>query len=475
MATAVARACEAGVGCHVVDAEMSLRMALPSTITFEELPLKAIESTATTHFTFVVSKAEGVVNLDVHTQLPDLLVKIQEGKLHEAGPCLGLWSDIKLDDFQIAVIPAVDADPPSFTVIKMVSFRGRVHRSKIASTIHADLYIADMTLVPSINRFHTAMQSLFVELGGHQITTKQVAVKPGSTRGRKVKTNEEQDNGFAFIREFGPRANNRNQFVEWTERHISAEDSPIYGWDRQMVEKSLRNYAAGSSVAPDMSTYPLTLADFKPWVLRDLVFPCLRECTQKGIIMHGLSGIGKTPLATAVGLAVSGYHLAEADRADVPPAVRSAQHIDNFRAEAASCFKPAIFDDANLSAVSSADIKGFFDTSTAVMLWARWGACVFAANQLRIICNNPINRDADRPDLDFFTTEVSHDVFCNLTRPAYNIGMNDEDFLAVLKRCVYIVFAPHRAYIWLPGAVLVRSGGRRLSYLMRLDDLKILT
>ena len=34
--------------------------------------------------------------------------------------------------------------------------------------------------------------------------------------------------------------------------------------------------------------------------------------------MHGLSGIGKIPLATSVGLAASGYHLAEADRADVP-------------------------------------------------------------------------------------------------------------------------------------------------------------
>ena len=243
MATPVERASDASIGCHVVDAEMSLRMALPSTIQFEDLPLRPIESTATTHFTFVVSKAVGVANLDAHTQMPDLLLKIQDGKLHEAGPCLGLWSNIKLDDYQIAVIPSADVEPPTFTVIKMVSFRGRVQRSKIASTLKSDLYIADLSLVPSINRFHTAMQTLFVELGGRQITTKEVVAKPGSTRGKKIKTNEEQDKGFALIREFGPRSNNRNQFVEWTERHISAEDSPIFGWHRQMVEKSLRNYA----------------------------------------------------------------------------------------------------------------------------------------------------------------------------------------------------------------------------------------
>ena len=104
-----------------------------------------------------------------------------------------------------------DLEPPTFTVIKMVSFRGRVQRSKIASTLKSDLYIAYLSLVPSMNRFHTAMQTLFVELGGHQITTKEVVAKPGSTRGKKIKTNEEQDNGFAFTREFGPRSNNRNQ------------------------------------------------------------------------------------------------------------------------------------------------------------------------------------------------------------------------------------------------------------------------
>ena len=31
----------------------------------------------------------------------------------------------------------------------------------------------------------------------------------------------------------------------------------------------IRNYAVGSSVALDTSTYPLTLADFKPWVRPD--------------------------------------------------------------------------------------------------------------------------------------------------------------------------------------------------------------
>ena len=88
-----------------------------------------------------------------------------------------------------------------------------------------------------------------------------------------------------------------------------------------------------------------------------------------------------------------------------------------------------LIDDGNLAAVSSADIKGFVDTSAMVILWARWGGCLFAANQLRVICNNLMNRDADRADLGFFTIEVTHDTCRDLTRPAYNPMMNYEDSL----------------------------------------------
>ena len=162
-------------------------------------------------------------------------------------------------------------------------------------------------------------------------------------------------------------------------------------------------------------------------------------------MMHGLSGIGKTPLATTIGLAVSGQHLAEADRTDTSPSIP--QHIDNFRAESGRIFKPAIFDDGNLAAVSSADIKGYIDTSTQVILWVR-GGCLFAANQLRIVCNNPVNRDPDREDLEY-ATDVPHVVFGELARPAYNPMMSDEDFWPSVSG----VFGPHRAYIRLPGAV----------------------
>ena len=247
----------------VVPCEMALRLGLPTLAKFEDLPVKPITSTATTHFTMVVSKADGVAGIDVDTSLPNLLIKLQEGKVHEAGPCLGLGSNMPILDFQIVVIPDED-NPGTHTVIKMVQFPGRVHRSQLESAIRSELFIGDMTKVPSVNRFHSIMQLLFRDLGGHQIVTKEVVVKPGGRSNKKLKTNEEHDAGFAFIRENGPRSNNRNQFVEWTEKHISTPESPIYQWDRGLVKESLRNYVAGDVVAPEVTSYPLTLADFKP-------------------------------------------------------------------------------------------------------------------------------------------------------------------------------------------------------------------
>ena len=288
MASPVQNAYEASFGTHVVPCEMALRLGLPTIAKFEDLPVKPITSAATTHFTMVVSKADGVAGIDVGASLPNLLIKLQEGKVHEAGPCLGLGSDMPILDFQIVVIPDED-NPGAHTVIKMVHFPGRVHRSQLQNAIRSDLCIGDMTKVPSLNRFHSIMQLLFRDLGGHQIVTKEVVVKPGGRSNKKLKTNEEHDAGFAFIRENGPRSNNRNQFVEWTEKHISTPESPIYQWDRGLVKESLRNYAAGDVVAPEVTSYPLTLADFKPWITRDFVVPCLSECTQKGVVLHGLS------------------------------------------------------------------------------------------------------------------------------------------------------------------------------------------
>ena len=55
--------------------------------------------------------------------------------------------------------------------------------------------------------------------------------------------------GYNYIKTRGPRANNLNQFVEWTDIEVNKTDSPIYGWSEGRVKESLCNYAKGASAA----------------------------------------------------------------------------------------------------------------------------------------------------------------------------------------------------------------------------------
>ena len=443
-------AIEESVGTTMISIPLELQMACPTTTNFDDFPMKPIGSTGTTHFTLAMSRATPVINLNWLDALPAALTKLQDGKLIEAGPVLGISADVPILDYQLALIPISETE---CTIYKLVSFLSRLHRSRIEAAIGPEVFVADMNKVPSTNRLHPILQKLFESLGGHQIRCKKVQPNIAGRAAKKVMMADEQELGFAFIREFGPRSNNQNQFVEWTQKHVSSNDSPIYGWDKGMVKESLRNYAAGEATAPDLTyaEFPLTLVDFKDWVIRDIVIPCLTVSAEKGIILHGLSGVGKTPLATAIGLAISAHYLNEAER-EINPAIRAAQHIDNFRAESGSKFKPVLYDDGNLTFDSAAVLKGYLDASINIILWARWGGVKLVKQQARILCNNPINREADRADLPFFQATVPHKTFVDLTKDAFTERLNEEDHMAILKRCIYVVFGPNHMYLRQPGA-----------------------
>ena len=101
------------------------------------------------------------------------------------------------------------------------------------------------------------MQKFFVEVGGHQITIKEVVLKPGAKAAKMIKTNEKQMRGSpssgssvldptTTINSWnGPRGISVPQT-----RRFSVGIAP-------MVEKNLRNYASGSAVAPDLDTYDI--------------------------------------------------------------------------------------------------------------------------------------------------------------------------------------------------------------------------
>ena len=123
MSAALKQAIDESVGVKIVNVRMELRMACPTTVSFDEFPVKLIGTTATIAFTMALSRARPVVGVDPLEKMPELIMKLQDGKVIEAGPCLGMSADVPIDDFQIAVIPLSDTE------------------------VEADLYLASIVLV----------------------------------------------------------------------------------------------------------------------------------------------------------------------------------------------------------------------------------------------------------------------------------------------------------------------------------------
>ena len=110
MSAALKQAIDESVGVKIVNIPMELRMSCPTTVSFDEFPVKLIGSTATSSFTMALSRARPVVGVDPIEKMPELIAKLQDGNLIQAGPCLGMSADVPIDDFQIAVIPMSDTE-----------------------------------------------------------------------------------------------------------------------------------------------------------------------------------------------------------------------------------------------------------------------------------------------------------------------------------------------------------------------------
>ena len=84
---------------------------------------------------------------------------------------------------------------------------------------------------------------------------------PGHAVKSSAKTNldkEKRHKGYEFIEKFGPKANNKNQFMIWTEDQVLDIDSAIHGWPEAKVKEALANFAKGKSGAERIEDWPLT-------------------------------------------------------------------------------------------------------------------------------------------------------------------------------------------------------------------------
>ena len=172
-----------------------------------------------------------------------------------------------------------------------------------------------------------------------------------------------REEGYRHIRDHGPRSNNRNQFMEWTDEQVHLPGGKLEGWPEGKVKEALMNYYRGRQNAKTLEYWPFTLKSFVSWFLDDVLVKMLPSMRQHGITWIGKTRAGKSLGSKTVLFAQSKFEIDAAGRDDLVPSVVTAKHLDFFKAEPLTKFKPGVFDDGLLQKMDASFLKAFLNPS----------------------------------------------------------------------------------------------------------------
>ena len=120
-----------------------------------------------------------------------------------------------------------------------------------------------------------------------------------------------------------------------------------------------------AAVKMPIEYWPLTLKSF---VVRFLDYVLVK--TLPTMRQHSITWIGRTRSSReiAIGsktilLAQSKFEITQADRQDLVPSIVTAKHLDFFKAEPITKFKPGVFDDGMLQRMDASFLKAFSNPS----------------------------------------------------------------------------------------------------------------
>ena len=400
-----------------------------------DLPLRMMPDSATQLVNFVDVVCDFDAQPD-YDRISDLMVK---------GDYESLPEKLRLKvtpttpyTMQLCILPH---DGNTTLVLKHVNFNGvKVNAVLVKSMCIGQPCVLDYGKHLRIGG--AAFNHMLDQLGGFQIRYWTLA--PKGTPKSSIISAEARRAGFEFIRKFGPKSNNENQFVEWTEHHVN-EPCPIQGWERGLVKESLRNYSAGKVLAKTIRDFPLTLKDIVPWFTYDVLVNFLKDFDEFSILWVGKSGVGKTPVTKIIAQVVSKYLIERDNRTDLQPSFRTAKNLDFFRGEPGSVYKPDVFDDGILAKQTPDTLKFFHDPSEDdALVWARWGGSFFEKNQFRQSVSNPYDATAEPQKED--ERMISHAGFVSMIAPTFHKDFSPEDVVSFLKRTHIVLFSEKWVY-----------------------------
>ena len=164
-----------------------------------------------------------------------------------------------------------------------------------------------------------------------------------------------------------------------------------------------------------------------------------------GLMVLGKAGVGKTPTAQIMAMAVA-RHLTSSRSLSGLPGWRRSKQIDGFRERPGEVNVPALLDDPKLSSINLEDLKSFLDVGENCLVDARYRAAKVSRNQCRIVLNNEWD-ESKEPDtfLSHITWEQFKEMF--LTACQYP---KFPHLMAILKRTMVIIAGHNGVYIRLP-------------------------
>ena len=177
-----------------------------------------------------------------------------------------------------------------------------------------------------------AFRYMLDRMGGIQYSFWQFTEEPP----QKQRTAEQVDKFYDHIDQHAPRTNGRkNEQARWVQKELLDTASPIHGWDKVTIREALANLKTASVTAKTVTAKeacPLTLKSISCWFLADVLVPILRVLFCNTLMLLGVRGRGKSPVAKILALLASEYHITE-DGLDAEPQFRTANHFDLLRGE----------------------------------------------------------------------------------------------------------------------------------------------
>ena len=197
-----------------------------------------------------------------------------------------------------------------------------------------------------------------------------------------------------------------------------------------------------------LATFFVALHDLQGWFLRDVLVPLLPTMKSKTLVLMGLAEKGKTPAAQALALAMSEFWILVDDVAwNVKPAFRLCSSLGQLRREPGKKHIPDILDDPDMNVVPMPKLKAFLDASLEESFTVeRWTASKFVRIQLRILCDNKIDENADKWIQPGQAT-IPHEVFLDIIAPAFPEKSSSQEKMALLKRSRWVVNASRACYV----------------------------